>query len=71
MKNYEKVAQIEEAQILIHQAIEILEEVLQDDAHAQAYLLDHLKILAGSGHGFLSRDLNLDDLIARYMGNEE
>ena len=67
MENYEKAARIEDAQILIYQAIEILEEVLQDDAYAQTYLLDHLKILAGSNHGFLSRDLNLDELISRYM----
>ena len=67
----EKVILIEEAQALIYQALELLDRALKDDANAQAYVLDHLKILAGSGHGFLSRDLNLDDLIARYMGNEE
>jgi len=62
---------LEEAQELIFQAIEILEPALAGNANAQAYLLDHLKILASNDHGFLSRDLNLSQLIDEYSGEDE
>lgn len=70
MKPTDKMLAVEQAQELIYEAIEILEQACADDKNAQAYVLDHLKILAGSGHGFMSRDLNLDDLKDRYSGEE-
>lgn len=70
MKPNVKVLAVEEAQEALFQAIELLEQACKDDANAQAYIVDHLKILAGSGHGFLSRDMNLDDLKERYEEEE-
>lgn len=56
-----------EAQEHLQQAIGLLETYVREthDRNAEAYLVDHLKILAGRDHGFLSRDLNFDDLIHR------
>jgi hypothetical protein len=42
-----------------------------NDQNAQAYIVDHLKIMASRGHGFVSRDLNLDDLIDRIDGDDD
>jgi hypothetical protein len=70
MEPSDKVLTIEEAQEHLFEAIELLEQACAEDKNAQAYVLDHLKILAGSGHGFMSSDLNLDDLKYRYSGKE-
>lgn len=58
---------IYDAQEHLQQAIALLETYVREtrDGNAEAYLVDHLKILAGRDHGFLSRDLNLDDLLER------
>ena len=60
------------AQDHLNQAIALLETYVREtgDHNAEAYILDHLKIIAGRDHGFLSRDLNLDDLIERLNENE-
>lgn len=62
-----------EAQEKLFEAIENLEAYVRetDDRNAEAYIVDHLKIIASSGHGFLSRDITLDDLIRRIDGKEE
>ena len=70
MKPNDKALAVEEAQEYIFQAIELLEQACKDDANAQAYIIDHLKILAGGGHGFLTKDMNLDDLKDRYSEEE-
>lgn len=59
------IEKIEEAQGLLREAIELLDEAvtLTNDRHAEAYLVDHLKIMASDEHGFLSRDLNCDTWI--------
>jgi hypothetical protein len=57
---------VEMAQIALNTSIELLEIACQDDSNAKAYVIEHLRIMASAGHGFLSRDLNLDDLIERY-----
>lgn len=56
-----------EAQEHLYEAIRLIETYVSStgDENAEAYLLDHLRIFAGRGHGYLSRDLNIDDLIAR------
>jgi len=61
---------VEMAQIFLNRAIEILEIACKDDFNAQVYLVDHLKIMAGSDHGFLDRSLNLDELKERYEGQK-
>jgi hypothetical protein len=54
-----------EAQALLNQAIDILEAYVRqtNDAYAEAYLVDQLKLHAGRDHGFLSDALTIDDLI--------
>lgn len=56
-----------EAQEHLYKAIRLVESYVNatGDRNAEAYLLDHLRIFAGRGHGYLSRDLNIDDLIER------
>ncbi len=56
---------IRNAQELINEALGILDTVVRQtgDRHAEAYIVDHLKILAGEDHGFLSCDYNLDKWI--------
>lgn len=58
---------LQEAQEALNEAIRLLEIYVRetDDREAQAYLVDHLKIFAGRDHGFLSSDLNIDDLLER------
>lgn len=64
-----------EAQEHLTEAISLLETYVHQtgDLNAETYLLDHLKIFAGRGHGFLSDDLNIDDLVAQLdeRANEE
>ena len=54
-----------EAQEHIGEAIRLLELYVRvtRDAAAEAYIVDHLKIIASNDHGFLADDLNLDDLL--------
>jgi hypothetical protein len=65
-KQVKKSELVELAQIALNTSIELLEMACQDDSNARAYIIDHLRIMASADHGFLSRDLNLDDLIERY-----
>lgn len=62
-----------EAQEHLYEAIRLIETYVSStgDENAEAYLLDHLRIFAGRGHGYLSRDLNIDDLIARLDEDDE
>lgn len=65
-KQVKKSELVELAQIALNKSIELLEVACRDDSNARAYIIDHLRIMASADHGFLSRDLNLDDLIERY-----
>jgi len=65
MDEREKLDLLEDAQGKMFEIIEILEAVFPDDGNVQAYMIDHLKIKASGGHGFLSNDLNFDDLMER------
>lgn len=62
-----------EAQEHLNEAISRIETYVRatGDSYAEAYLLDHLKIFAGRNHGFLSSDLNLDDLIEQLNEYED
>jgi hypothetical protein len=61
------------AQAALSFVIGLLEDVADetDDENARAYMVDHLKIMASSDHGFLSRDFNLDDWIERLEARED
>jgi len=61
-KNEEAVDLLDRAQEDLYEVINTLEYVaeLTNDDHARAYLIDHLKIFAGEGHGFMSNDFNID-----------
>ena len=62
-----------DAQALLFNAIELLETYVRetDDREAEAYVIDHLKIIAGRDHGFLASDLNIDDLMERLDDRDE
>lgn len=62
----EKIAMIEEAQKKLHEAIDLVSEAISElgnSLYYERYILDHLKVMVGSDHDFLSRDANLDDVI--------
>lgn len=63
---------IYEAQDLLHEAIALLDDYVRQtgDREASDYIVAHLKIVAGRDHGYLSRDLNLDDLLERVSPDE-
>ncbi len=65
-KQVKKSELVELAQIALNKSIDLLEVACRDDSNARAYIIDHLRIMASADHGFMSRDLNLDDLIERY-----
>lgn len=58
---------LRDAQNKLYEVIAAVEAYVtaSDDGNAGAYLLDQLKIMASSGHGFLSNALNFDDVISR------
>jgi len=62
MTKEEKIEIIDEAQQKLYEVIDLLEPIAEDDSNFRTYWLDHLKIMVGKGHGFLSRDLNLDEV---------
>ena len=61
------------AKVLLDAAIALAEEVAYktDDGEARAYWVAKAKIMAGDGHGYLSRDFNLDQWIARVETDTE
>ena len=59
----ERIDLVEEAREHLNEAIRCLKRAFPGDGYVQAYIIDHLRIQAGSGHGFLSNDPNMDDLI--------
>lgn len=58
---------LEEAQEKLHEVIRLLEIYVREtgDRNAEAYLVNQLKVHVGRGHEFLSRGLNIDNLIDR------
>ena len=69
MKNEEKANIVREAQEKLNEVIELLESV-NDSGYYEAYILDHLKIMASREHGFVSRDANLDDWAESFEKSE-
>jgi 3'-phosphoadenosine 5'-phosphosulfate (PAPS) 3'-phosphatase len=63
----EMINELYDAQEKLFEVIETLDNYVLEtgDQNAKAYLVDHLKIMASGDHCFLSRDLNIDDLIER------
>ncbi len=68
----ERIDLLRKAQYHLFQAIRILETAVGNDPNAKAYLIDRLKSIATSeGHGFLSSDINIDQLIERVVMREK
>jgi hypothetical protein len=67
------VDRVRTAQALIQAAIDVLQDVVREtkDDNAEAYVVDHLRILAARGHGFLDRSMNIDDWIDRLENGDE
>ena len=65
----ERIGKIEEAQELLQQAIELLRDADENDAHRRD-IIANLEILCSSDHNWLSRDANLDGWIAELENGE-
>ena len=59
--------------MLLQTAIGLMEDVAEatNDSHAEAYMIDHLKIMASANHGFVTRDFNLDEWIEQLDQTED
>lgn len=68
---YLKSELVGKAQELLEDVIVLLEEACKKDEDAKAYMVDQLKCLCSKNHGFLSNNLNLDELVLRYQSKEE
>lgn len=66
----ERTELVEEARECLERAIECVAKAFPGDEYVKAYMLDHLRICASRDHGFLSRDINMDDLIERLDDDE-
>ena len=66
---------IELAQTLLQGAVKLMKEVVKNGdgkyASEEAYIVDHLQIIASANHGFLGRDKNLDDWLEAIREEEE
>ncbi len=73
MDKYELSDLIDEAQEKMMEAVELLKMYIREtnDQNAKIYIVDHLEIMTYREHGFISSDLNLDDLKDRIFGDEE
>lgn len=70
----ERIEMVQQAQELLHEVIELVQQAVAGtgaEKYTEAYLLAHLKIRAGSGHGYLTRDQTLDDVIDSLKEDEE
>lgn len=70
----ERIDMVQQAQELLHEAIELVERAVAGtgaERYTDAYLLAQLKIRAGSGHGYLTNDQTLDDVIESLQEDEE
>lgn len=64
---------LEEAQDLLDQAIRLIEIYAREtnDTEAEHYLIAPLRIIAHRDHGYLTSDLNLDDLLDRVAETDQ
>ena len=70
----ERVEMVRQAQEMLHEVIELVQRAVAGtgaEKYTEAYLLAHLKIRAGSGHGYLTNDQTLDDVIESLQEDEE
>ena len=61
-----------DAQKKLFEVIETLDNYVKmsGDTNAKTLIVNHLKIMASREHGFMSHDLNMDDLFDRVMGDQ-
>lgn len=67
----QKIELIEKAKDLIMEAIALLEVALQKDEDSREYLLNQIKTYTSSDFGFVSANLNMDELILKYSNDKE
>lgn len=66
-----KLELLQDAQDKLWEVIELLDEACKDDANAQAYLVDQLRVHVDREHGGLLSDaLTIETLIDRIKGGE-
>ena len=63
---------LELSKMLLQASIGLMQDVADatSDSHAEAYMIDHLKIKASADHGFMSREFNMDEWIEK-LNDEE
>ena len=74
----DRISQLHEAQDLLNEAHQLIQDAIRGtitERYTKAYLLDHLQIMIGENHMFLSNDENLDNVIEKirdeFEGDEE
>lgn len=73
LTDQERADMLREAQDKLVDAIDLIEVAVRGtrrEDYTDAYVTSHLKIMATEGHGYLSRDTNLDDMI-RWFEDED
>lgn len=66
MDTNERIALLEEAQELMQEAVEKVEQAIRGtgiERRAEAYTLARMKIIANPNHGYLTADEGIHDLI--------
>ncbi len=62
---------LDEAQEKFIEAIDMIESVVGSDPNIKAYWIGHARILASNDHGYVSRDMNIDDIKERVENDPE
>lgn len=74
METNERINLCRQAQELIEEAIECLEQAVQGSnskGWAEAYIIARLKIVKDDDHGYATRDQNINDLISNLEDDED
>jgi hypothetical protein len=70
LSNSERIDMLREAQEKLLEAIEAIQQA-DGSAYTENYVIAPLKIIASEGHGYLSHDTNLDDMIRQIESEDE
>lgn len=73
MNKIERIEKIKEAQELLYEAVNLIEEAIEgtnEESNVRAYIVSHLRIFINDDHGFLSSSLNLDNVIESLQKKE-
>jgi len=60
-----RIEKLEEAREHLQKAHDLIKAVFPNNQKVQTYFLDHLRMKVTQEHGYMSKNLNIDDLIGR------